>query len=84
MCDCKKDIEAKLLERFVEQTPAAEGHKVKLQGYGLIFGAAASERAYMPIEATASHLLKKGGMKSKTTKQNMFFNFCPFCGVVAL
>lgn len=83
MCDCRKRIEEKLLEREVAEHPAATGHKVTLQGYAVCFGENASWRAYMPYEAFAQVPLKKGGSKPKKTIGNMFFSYCPFCGVKA-
>lgn len=81
-CDCKKDIEARLTERFTESAPDATGHKVGLQGYALIFGGdRLTQKGCMPFRCTATHPLKKGGVKEKTETQNMIFTFCPFCGV---
>lgn len=76
MCDCRKTIEASLLERFKSAAPEAEGHGVSLLGYGY----SAIELAYMPYECGATYKLKKGGTKYKTTTGNMIFSFCPFCG----
>ncbi len=80
-CDCKKSLESRLAERFKETTPEATGHKVELQGYAFILGAAVTQKGYMPMHRTATHALKKGGTKEKTEKQNMIFTYCPFCGV---
>lgn len=35
----------------------------------------------VPAEATAAYPLKNGGVKKKTTRLNMHFSYCPFCGV---
>lgn len=80
-CECRKDIESRLTERFVGQAPQATEHKVTLQGYAYILGATVSERPYMEYKATAVHPLKKGGTKAKSETGSMLFNFCPFCGV---
>jgi hypothetical protein len=82
MCTCRKDLEAKLTERFKQQSPEANGHAVSLQGYGYTMsGNSMAERGYMPAEATAQYPVKKtGDFKAKTIRQNMFFSFCPFCG----
>jgi hypothetical protein len=80
-CECKRDIEQKLLERFVDQTPG-RGHKVELQGYG--FAVVGNTMIVMPstsYEAVALVPLKKGGEKSKKITGLMAFTFCPFCGV---
>lgn len=82
LCACQSDIEARLLKRFVEQSPEATAHNATLMGYALIYNDnGLVSKGCMPIEFTAVHPLKKGGSKSKTSKQNMIFSFCPFCGV---
>lgn len=81
MCDCKKDIEAKLLTRFVSKAPDAIEHSARLVGYALIIGNdAIQQKGAMTIELSAAHPLKKGGYKAKTERSNMIFNYCPFCG----
>jgi hypothetical protein len=80
-CECKKDIEEKLLTRFKERSPEANLHEVSLQGYTLIIGDKLESKGYMPIQTEASFPLRKGGFKTKKQTQNMVFTFCPFCGV---
>jgi len=79
-CNCRKDLEAKLTERFNQQQPQARDHKVVLQGYAICFGETLTFRSFMPYKATATYPLKKGGEKEKNEVGNMFFAFCPFCG----
>lgn len=80
MCTCRKDIEAKLLDRFKESAPEAKGHVVELKGYGFSLGASIQETAYMEYETGATFPLKKGGEKHKNQRGNMIFSHCPFCG----
>lgn len=82
LCDCKQEIEAKLLARFREKNPEASKHHVSLTGYAIIFEhkKGLELKGYMTIEFTALYPLKKGGAKEKKKKQNMIFTFCPFCG----
>lgn len=81
MCNCKKDIEAKLLERFKSQTPEAADHETELAGYAIVFGESVDLVPFMPIHMEASYPVKKtGGWKTKKTSQNMMFSYCPFCG----
>lgn len=81
MCDCRKNIEEKLLSGFKTQAPEATNHSVSLAGYVLIFGATLEEKGCMPIETSADFPLKKGGSKPKKSRTNMIFTYCPFCGV---
>jgi hypothetical protein len=80
MCDCRKEIEGKLLERFKEQAPEAKGHSLTLKGYALIFGDTLKEKGFMELETEAEFPTKKGGIRKKKTRQNLIFTFCPFCG----
>lgn len=81
MCGCRKDIEKKLLDRFIEQAPQATEHKASLTGYAFMFSNNRLDmKGCMPLELTAKFPLKKGGVKQKTTKQSMMFSYCPFCG----
>lgn len=80
-CNCRKEIEAKLLERFKTKCPDASGYKVELQGYGFaIVDNALVMRPYMPYQLGAEFPLKKGGSKWKKETGSFVFNFCPFCG----
>lgn len=79
-CTCHRDIEAKLLEKFKAAETKGEDHRVRLVGYGFTFSGGIS--IAMPIEYTARYPVKStGGAKYRTKRQNMVFNFCPFCGV---
>lgn len=81
MCDCKTDIEAKLLDRFKTNAPDAQAHTARLTGYTLLLGSnSIVQKGCMGIELTAAHPLKKGGYKAKTERSNMIFSYCPFCG----
>ena len=81
MCNCRADIEAKLLNRHKENTPDARLHTAELKGYGFILAdAGMREVGQMPIELTSEGQLKKGGFKLKKERMTMFFTFCPFCG----
>lgn len=80
-CDCKKEIETKLIARFKEQRPEATDHNTALQGYAfLIDGGRPPQKGRMEIKSTAIFPLKTGGSKAKTISENMVFTFCPFCG----
>ena len=80
MCNCKKEIEKKLIERYRETAPEASGHEAELTGYTLIIGDELKTKGCMPIKLRAKFPLKKGGDKERTSTQNMIFTFCPFCG----
>ena len=81
MCDCKKQLEAQLTERFKAQAPTAREHRVRLQGFGVaIQGNTMVEKGYMPYQTFAYVPLKKGGEKPQKATGSMFFSFCPWCG----
>ena len=83
-CNCKSDIEKKLLENFKSSAPEAAGHDVELSGYGFVLGEGSMMfRGYMPYKASAEYQLKKGGVRNKKIEGSMFFSYCPFCGVKA-
>jgi len=83
-CNCRDELEAKLVENFKAHAPEATDHKAKLRGYGFaLIGNRMEMRGYMEVEAKATYQLKKGGSKEKTIKQSMFFSYCPFCGAKA-
>lgn len=81
-CECRKNLEAQLTERFKGKFPEATDHDVKLEGFGFaIIGNRMTMRPCMPYKAGATHALKKGGTKWKAETGSMFFSYCPFCGV---
>lgn len=80
MCDCRAKIEKQLTDRFKETSPEASKHVVKLEGYTICIGEKLTVKGYMPYKATADFLLKKGGVKAKSTTGHMVFSYCPFCG----
>jgi len=81
-CECKKELEAKLLARFKEHSPEATDHGVSLQGYALVIeDDTLRQKGCMTATASAVYPLKKGGTKLKKITQSMLFTFCPFCGV---
>lgn len=80
MCNCRQDLEGKLLERFQAAAPEAKGHGVELKGYGFSLDESIQVVAFMEYETGATYPLKKGGEKYKTQRGNMIFSHCPFCG----
>ena len=80
-CNCRKEMEAKLVEYTQTQVPAATQMKVALQGYSYSLGSQLLERSSMPYKATFTVPKKDGTPRAMTKTGNMFFNYCPFCGV---
>lgn len=84
MCKCRQNIEVRLLDRLKEQKPGVKDHGAKLMGYAMgIVGSTMVSKPYMGLEISYQSELKKrpGEYRSKKEKLNMYFNFCPFCGV---
>jgi len=81
MCDCRKDLETRLLEQFKSVAPEATGHEVSLKGYAFFFSSDVSIKGVMAAEKVAEFPLKNGGFKRKIEKFSMVFSYCPFCGV---
>lgn len=81
-CNCKSEIEAKLLESFKAGRPDAQGHKAVLEGYGFaVVDNVLTLRPFMPIKYGAGHASKKSGLERwRNEKGFMQFSFCPFCG----
>lgn len=81
-CNCKTEIEAKLLERVKASAPKASDHSASLAGYGLaIVGNKMLRLPRMEVRVSAMHPVKKGGARLKRSTMSMFFTYCPFCGV---
>jgi hypothetical protein len=83
-CNCKQELEAKLTANFEKVAPEAKNHNATLQGYGIgITDTGVIERGWMEVRATADYTSKGGITRPRTTKQNMIFSYCPFCGKAA-
>lgn len=82
-CTCKEDVSAKLLEHARKKNPDHTAHEVTLEGYGLVLtNSEAVEKPFMPVTVEALRTTK-GRIERKTkSRLNMFFSFCPFCGVL--
>ena len=81
-CTCCDDVEKRVIDNYTERFPNSKDVSAKLLGYAFVLGGALGYKPYMPIEISHTVVIKKSGIeKRKTEKLNMFFNFCPFCGV---
>lgn len=84
MCDCKQDIERRLVESLAEPDQLPEGASdisARLSGYALMFGGNVMRfRQVMSIEVQFQASTKAGAMKLKKQKMSMSANFCMFCG----
>ncbi len=84
MCDCRSNIETRLLDKIAAQIP--EGSKnlsTKLGGYAFLLGGSGiAMRNVMPIDIEYEEPIKKrpGEFKRKRQKMSMHGNFCMFCG----
>lgn len=79
-CNCRTDIEERLLTRIKERFPDSKDHQVELGGYTFILGETLSLKPAMPIIGSHVTTAKSGKKTVKKIKENMIANFCPFCG----
>ncbi len=84
MCNCRNDLQDRLLKSVKEQLPAdATNIKITLTGYGFFMeGNTLVTKPVMPAEVTYQQPLKKepSRLKDKKMKQSLIASFCPFCG----
>lgn len=81
MCDCKKEMETKLLESISKKKPEAQDLKVELSGYVVMLNGNSLElRPVMPINIEYIHTLKNGTQKKKKETISFALKHCPFCG----
>ena len=81
MCNCRQEMEEKLLEKVKEQKPNAEQLKVELGGYGMMLNGNKMEyRPVMPINIEYLHTFKNGNQKTKKDTMIFALKHCPFCG----
>lgn len=83
-CNCKSDLEARLLDRAKEQLPDSKNHEVRMTGYALVFNDTNGMDflGSMPVEIQHTVVVKKTGCdRVKKDKTNFIFTYCPFCGV---
>lgn len=82
MCNCKTELEAKLLERAKEQLPDSKNHSVEITGY--VFAMGPNEitlRQALPVIIKHTVTVKKTGeQKEKKIVSNVLARFCMFCG----
>ena len=81
MCNCRADIEKKLVAHYSPKLPGSRDVEAKLMGYAITLGKGLGIAPYMPVEIRHTVTIKKTGTdKRKTEKSNMYFSHCPFCG----
>lgn len=79
MCNCKEDLEAKLLAQYISAEPKARDHGAELKGYTFVMGEKITVKGKMDIEYSASFTVK-GEFKKRKRTGTMIFTYCPFCG----
>jgi len=68
-CKCIYEIEAELKERYAKNKDIEE-----------VLGAVKQE-LYSPVVIEHTYKNRKGEPKTKKSKANMAYKYCPFCGV---
>ena len=81
-CNCKQELEAKLLEKLKAQHQNGSHHCVRLTGYGFTITAdnKLNQTPCMEVAQSVTVPKKSGGHKQIKPKLSMFFSYCPFCG----
>lgn len=81
MCECKSNLEERLLKRVSERFPDATDIKLQLDGYSFLMGEGkVTMKPTMPIVGEYKQPTKKGGQRVRKIKEQMIASYCPFCG----
>lgn len=83
MCNCRKELTAKLLENAKNQLPNSTGHSVEIEGFAFAITPKLGVigRGYMPVTVTHTVKNKRTGIeKRKVEKVRLLASYCPFCG----
>lgn len=82
MCNCKTELEAKMLARAKEVLPESTDHNVEIDGYvfGLTNNNGVVQRQALTVVIKHTCKLKNGSIKQKVEKQKIMATFCMFCG----
>lgn len=80
MCECKKEIEAKLKERVLDKVPDAIDLELNIDGYMFLLGASIDIKPSMKVIGQYKQKTKSGELRAKKIKESLIASFCPFCG----
>jgi hypothetical protein len=86
MCDCLKQLESRLKNKFMQENPEATINESYFINSAWIQRNIKNGKTIMPLELTASHLIKytiqseKGKSLTRKNETNVCFRYCPFCG----
>lgn len=85
-CNCLKELEDRLKEKFQHDNPEAEIKESYFENCAFIQRSIKDGKVSMPIELTAAHMVKytilskKGKELNRKNITNVCFTYCPFCG----
>ncbi len=80
-CNCKSDLEAKVVDRLKEEYPEGENHQASLGANYLYALEDFGQLGRMEFANEVVVTTKKGTKRTIKPKLSMVFTFCPFCGV---
>ncbi len=83
VCNCRKELTAKLLENTKKRLPDSTGHQVEIEGlaFAMTPKLGVIGRDYLPVTITHTVKNKRTGMeKRKVEKVKLLASYCPFCG----
>ena len=81
-CECRKDLEQKMLENFKRQNPDAQDVSVSMAGYAFqLVGNGMRMVNVMPCKIIYKNTVKRTGQQKDRQKTiNIAGNYCMFCG----
>jgi|LULJ01.1.fsa_nt_gb hypothetical protein len=85
-CNCKTEIEAKVVERLKEEYPEGRDHTATMDNnYAFLFSMndemnSVLHVGYIAFKNTVTTTTKKGVERTAKPQLNIHFTYCPFCG----
>lgn len=79
-CNCKTEIEAKVVERLKEEYPEGRDHTANMDKNYAWTMPDFNQVGYLALTNTVTTTTKKGVERTVKPALNLHFTYCPFCG----